>query len=81
MKLKPYVVSTARGYAYGLRDDYGRRYLERYAHVEPGLSDWGGKIDRAYKIASDGAASLASTLAKRPELLTLKPMPGNVFVA
>ncbi len=79
MRVASYVDPTQRGYAYGLHRD-GKRILERYA------SDKGGtERDRAYREASDGAASLLSTWRLRPDIIRRQvqdnpqDLPGNLY--
>ncbi len=75
-KLDSFVVGTQRGYAYGLVDENGTRYLERYSRVKSWASQ---DIDAAYRFASSAAATLLYTLKQRPSLLKLSPMPGNLW--
>ncbi|NIR17492.1 MAG: hypothetical protein GWN86_27715 [Desulfobacterales bacterium] len=64
MKLQTFVQGTQRGYAYGLCDERGRRYIEEYVHITKTQS-----IDDAYQEASRNVASMLSTWQRRPDLL------------
>ena len=73
MKMRTFVEVTQRGYAYGLCNEKGVRYCERYA---PCGSD-NASIDRAYREASSGASALLSTYKRARRLIRdLGPMPG-----
>ncbi len=80
MKLQTFVQGTQRGYAYGLCDERGRRYIEEYVHITKTQS-----IDDAYQEASRNVASMLSTWQRRPDLLRRRPswqpekLPGSVY--
>lgn len=78
MKLFGYIEGTQTGFAYGLRDSDGTRYIEEYARVEPGWSDIRRKIGRAYSRATASLSRLEYTYRNRPDLLKLSPMEGQL---
>jgi len=80
MKLRTFVNGTQRGYAYGLCDEKGKRYIEQYAHITQQKS-----IDEAYAEATHNVASLLSTWKRRPDLLKRRSswqpenLPGSIY--
>jgi hypothetical protein len=75
---RTYVGATQRGFVYGICDQDGTRYCERFVHC----SDWSvDDLDSAYMHASMSASAMLSTV-KRGRIDLIRDwgaMPGNVY--